>query len=145
MHQNTKRLNVKPLTVLFVCVHNSGRSQMAEALFNQLANGKARGLSAGVQPAETVNPVVVEAMGEVGIDISSNRPKMLTLEMAEQADRIITMGCSEEAGAACPAGFVESEDWKLEDPQGKPLPQVRVIRDEIKLMVQNLLQELKII
>jgi len=127
-------------TVLFVCVHNSGRSQMAEAFFNKLAGGKAQALSAGTQPAGEVNPVVVEAMREAGIDISSNKPKALTLEMVEKADRMITMGCGAEAGAVCPASFIETEDWALEDPKGKSLDQVRKIRDEIKARVMKLLK-----
>ena len=130
-------------TVLFVCVHNSGRSQMAEAFFNQLAKGKAQAVSSGTQPAESVNPVVVEAMKEVAIDISGNKPKMLTMDMIEKADRMITMGCGAEAGAVCPASFIKTEDWALEDPKGKPLEQVRKIRDEIKERVIRLLNELK--
>ena len=129
-------------TVLFVCVHNSGRSQMAEAFFNQLAEGKAQAYSAGTQPADKVNPVVIEAMREVGIDISSNRPKALTIDMVEKADRMITMGCGAEAEGVCPASFVETEDWALEDPKGKSLKQVRKIRDEIKEMVTKLLNEI---
>ena len=128
--------------VVFVCVHNSGRSQMAEAFFNQLAQGKALALSAGTQPGDSVNPVVVEAMREVGIDISGNKPKMLTLEMIEKADRMITMGCGADAGGLCPASFVETEDWALEDPKGKTLEQVRVIRDEIRKRVAKLMSEL---
>ena len=126
--------------VLFVCVHNSGRSQMAEAFFNQLAKGKAQALSAGTQPAQTVNPIVAEAMREVSIDISRNKPKALTMEMLEQADRVITMGCG--AKAVCPASFVQTEDWSLGDPEGKTLQQVRRIRDEIKNRVVKLLAEL---
>jgi arsenate reductase (thioredoxin) len=129
-------------TVVFVCVHNSGRSQMAEALFNQLTQGKARAYSAGTQPGDSINPVVVEAMKEVGIDISKNKPKLLTLEMVEQADRMITMGCGAEAGAVCPASFIETEDWALEDPKGKTIEQVRKIRDEIKDRVTKLIKEL---
>ena len=129
-------------TVLFVCVHNSGRSQMAEAFFNKLAGGKAQALSAGTQPADEVNPVVVEAMREAGIDISGNKPKALTLEMVEKADRMITMGCGAEAGAVCPATFIETEDWALEDPKGKSLERVRKIRDEIKERVVKLLTEI---
>ena len=129
-------------TVLFVCVHNSGRSQMAEAFFNQLAKGKAQALSAGTQPADKVNPLVVEAMKEIGIDISGNKPKALTIEMVEKADRMITMGCGAEAGAVCPASFIETEDWALEDPKGKSLEQVRKIRDEIKGRVDTLLNKL---
>jgi len=129
-------------TVLFVCVHNSGRSQMAEAFFNQMAKGKAQAYSAGTQPADKVNPVVVGAMKEVGIDISGNKPKALTFEMVEQSDKMITMGCGAEAGAVCPASFIETEDWALEDPKEKSLEQVRKIRDEIKERVINLLTEI---
>ncbi len=129
--------------VLFVCVHNSGRSQMAETFFNQLAMGKAQAFSAGTQPDDRVNPVVVEAMGEVGIDISSNKPKALTMDMVEKAHRRITMGCGAEAGAVCPASFIETEDWALEDPEGKTLEQVKKIRDEIKERVTKLLNQLK--
>ena len=129
-------------TVLFVCVHNSGRSQMAEAFFNQMAKGKAQAHSAGTQPSDKVNPVVVEVMREVGIDISSNRPKALTMDMVEKADKMITMGCGAEAGAVCPANFTETEDWALEDPHGKTLEGVRKIRDEIKEKVTRLVQEI---
>ena len=129
-------------TVLFVCIHNSGRSQMAEAFFNHMTKGKAEALSAGTQPAKNINPVVVEAMREVGVDISGNMPKALTLDMVEKADRVITMGCGAEAEAICPASFVETEDWALEDPSGKNLGQVRGIRDEIKEKVAKLIDEL---
>ncbi|MDD5703818.1 MAG: arsenate reductase ArsC [Dehalococcoidales bacterium] len=126
-------------TIIFVCVHNSGRSQMAEAFFNKLAKGKALALSAGTQPASEVNPVVVEAMREAGINISGNKPKMLTFDMVKKADRMITMGCGAEAEGVCPASFIETEDWALEDPKGKTLEQVRKIRDEIKARVIRLL------
>lgn len=129
-------------TILFVCVHNSGRSQMAEALFNRLAGGKAGALSAGTQPADKVNQTVVEAMREVGIDISGNKPKGLTMEMVEKADKMITMGCGAEAGAVCPANFIETEDWELEDPKGKSLEQVRKIRDEIQNRVKRLIEQI---
>ena len=132
--------NIK--TVLFVCVHNSGRSQMAEAFFNKLAGAKAQALSAGTQPADEVNPVVVEAMREAGINISGNKPKMLTLDMVRKADRMITMGCGAEAESTCPASFIETEDWALEDPKGKSLEQVRKIRDEIKERVNKLVKEI---
>jgi protein-tyrosine-phosphatase len=132
----------KTKTVLFVCVHNSGRSQMAEAFFNKLAGGKAQALSAGTQPANEVNPVVIEAMREAGINISGNKPKMLTMDMVEKAERMITMGCGAEAGAVCPASFIETEDWALEDPKGKSLAQVRKIRDEIKERVSKLVKEI---
>jgi len=128
-------------TVLFVCVHNSGRSQMAEDFFNNMAEGKAKAYSAGTQPAEGVNPVVVEAMQEVGIDISGNKPKLLTMDMLEQADVVVTMGCGVEG--VCPATFVETEEWELEDPKGKPLPEVRRIRDEIRAKVVELLGKIE--
>jgi arsenate reductase (thioredoxin) len=127
-------------TVLFVCVHNAGRSQMAEAFFNQMAQGKSKAVSAGSQPTETVNPIVTQAMQELGIDISQNKPKLLTIEMLEQANIVISMGCGEDA--ACPTAFVETEDWGVEDPQGKSLPQVRVIRDEIKNKIFMLLRKI---
>jgi arsenate reductase len=126
--------------VLFVCVHNAGRSQMAEAFFNEMARGKAKGLSAGTQPSKKVNPTVVKAMREVGIDISCRKPKMLTFEMLEDADRVITMGCSVEK--ACPASSVPTEDWQLDDPEGKPIGQVRQIRDEVKAQVERLAKAL---
>jgi len=115
---------------------------MAEAFFNKMTKGKARGISAGTQPSDKVNPVVVEAMREVGIDIRHKRPKILTLEMMEGVDRVITMGCGTEG--VCPAIFVPSEDWQLEDPEGKPIEQVRQIRDEVKSRVEKLIKELGI-
>jgi arsenate reductase (thioredoxin) len=129
-------------TVVFVCIHNAGRSQMAEAFFNQMAQGKAFAFSAGTQPGDKVNPVVVAVMKEAGIDISGNKPKMLTLEMIEKADKMITMGCGDDAGGLCPAGFIETEDWALDDPQGKTISEVRIIRDEIKKMVTALVQQI---
>ncbi len=126
-------------TVLFVCVGNSGRSQMAEAFFNQAAGSKARAISAGTKPAGAVDPRTIEVMREVGIDISAARPKALTMEMLEQADRVVTMGCGAEG--VCPASFVETEDWQLEDPKGKSLEEIRRIRDEIKTRVKRLLEK----
>ena len=126
-------------TVLFVCVGNSGRSQMAEAFFNQAAGSKARAISAGTKPAGAVDPRTIEVMREVGIDISAARPKALTMEMLDQADRVVTMGCGTEG--VCPASFVETEDWQLEDPKGKSLEEVRRIRDEIKTRVKRLLEK----
>ena len=128
--------------VLFVCVHNAGRSQMAEAFFNRIVEGKAVGFSAGTQITETINPVVVEAMQEVGIDISREKPKMLTLDMMDRADKVITMGCGVDG--ICPASIVPSEDWKLEDPAGKSIETVRKIRDEVKLRVEKLIVEMDI-
>ena len=129
-------------SVVFVCVHNSGRSQMAETFFNQMAEGKALAVSAGTQPGDKVNPVVVEAMRESGIDISGSKPKMLTMEMVEKADKMITMGCGADAGGLCPASFIETEDWALDDPKGKTVAEVRVIRDEIKRRVSDLLRKI---
>ena len=115
---------------------------MAEAFFNQMASGKAMAYSAGTQPADNVNPVVVEAMREVGIDISGNKPKGLTMDMVEKADRMITMGCGAAAEAVCPATFIQTEDWALEDPHDKSLEQVSKIRDEIKERVAKLVKEM---
>jgi arsenate reductase (thioredoxin) len=126
--------------VLFVCVHNSGRSQMAEAFFNRLAGNKAAASSAGTEPASAINPIVVQVMREAGLDISAKKPKLLTLEMMENADRVITMGCGAEK--VCPAGFVPMEDWQIEDPEGKSIEKVREIRDIIRIKVATLVKEL---
>ena len=131
-----------PKTILFVCVHNAGRSQMAEALFSQMAQGKAQAISAGTQPADKVNPVVAEAMNELGLDVAANQPRLLTFEMIDHADRMITMGCGAEAADLCPASFIDTEDWALDDPKGKTIEQVRQIRDEIKSRVKRLLDEI---
>lgn len=128
-------------TVLFVCIHNSGRSKMAEAFFNKLAGGKAKAISAGTQPADAINPIVVEAMREVDIDIGSSKPRALTTDMVEKADRMITMGCGADAAAVCPANLIEMEDWALDDPHGKTLGEVRKIRDEVEKRVAKLLEE----
>ncbi|MFO7996376.1 MAG: arsenate reductase ArsC [Dehalococcoidia bacterium] len=122
--------------VLFVCVHNSGRSQMAEAFFDQIAQDTAVAISAGTQPASQVNSTVVGAMREIGIEIGDKKPKLLTAEMLENADRVVTMGCSTEK--VCPATFVPSEDWQLEDPEGQPVEKVREIRDELQARVAEL-------
>lgn len=126
--------------VLFVCVGNSGRSQMAEALFNHFSAGRLVAVSAGTRPAASVSRTAIAAMAELGIDISAQRPKPLTQQMIQQADRIITMGC--DVGESCPAGFHPSEDWGLEDTQGQPLDKVRLIRDQIRERVLTLLTEL---
>lgn len=125
-------------TVLFICVHNAGRSQMAEAFFNQMAKGKARAISAGSHPAETVNPAAAAVMLEEGLNISGNKPKLLTQVMMYGVERAITMGC----GDACPVTTVKTEDWGLEDPKDKPIEQVRKIRDEIKTRVAKLVKEM---
>jgi arsenate reductase len=115
---------------------------MAEAFFNELARGQALGISAGTQPTDKVNPMVAEAMKEVGIDISNNKPKLLTIDMIDSADRMISMGCGVDAEAVCPVSLAETEDWELEDPQGKPIEQVRPIRDEIKERVHRLVKDI---
>ncbi len=113
---------------------------MAEAFFNHLAKGRAQACSAGTKPS-SLNTVVVEAMRETGIDISKNKPKLMTLEMAEQADRVITMGCG-GIESACPGAIIQAEDWGIEDPHGKSIEVVRKIRDEIETKVTTLLKEL---
>jgi arsenate reductase len=127
-------------TLLFVCVHNSGRSQIAEAFFNQLAKGKMMAISAGTQPTAQINSIVVTAMREIGIEIGDKKPKLLTAEMLESADRVITMGCN--VAEACPASFVPTEDWELDDPEGKPIEEVRQIREKIKARVEELVEGL---
>ena len=124
------------ITVVFACVHNAGRSQMAAAFFNALADpSKARAVSAGTQPADRVNPVVVEAMREAGIDISRAMPQRLTHTVAEQASLLVTMGCGDE----CPyVPGLQRDDWPLEDPAGQPLERVRAIRDDIRHRVHTL-------
>jgi arsenate reductase (thioredoxin) len=127
--------------ILFVCVENAGRSQMAEVFANYYGKGKLVASSADVMLADRVNPVVVEVMKEKGIDISQNQPKLLTLRMAEEADRIITMGCSVEE--ICPTPLLKNViDWGLEDPKGKPIEKVRQISDEIEDRVKELISEL---
>jgi arsenate reductase (thioredoxin) len=113
---------------------------MAEAFFNLLAGNKASGFSAGTKPASKINPTVVQVMREAGIDISSRKPKMLTLEILESADRVITMGCGVEE--TCPARIVPMEDWGIEDPEGKPIDKVRQIRVIIRNKVKTLIDEL---
>ena len=126
-------------TVLFVCVHNAGRSQMAAGWLRHLAGDRVQVLSAGSAPAAGINPVAVEAMAEVGIDITDQTPKKLEWETAESSDVIITMGC----GDACPIfPGKRYEDWKLEDPAGKGVEAVRPIRDEIRSRIEALLADL---
>jgi len=122
-------------TVIFACVHNAGRSQMAAAFFNRLVDpAKARAISAGTQPGLRVHPEVLEAMREVGIDLSGALPQRLT---AQRAALLVTMGCGDE----CPVmPGAERADWPLEDPKGKPIEKVRQIRDEIRRRVQDLVQ-----
>jgi arsenate reductase len=126
--------------ILFVCVENAGRSQMAEAFANHYGKGKLVASSAGVMLADRVNPLVVEVMKEKGIDISENKPKLLTTQMVQEADQIITMSCSVEK--FCPAPLLKNViDWALEDPKGKPAETVRQIRDEIETMVLKLIAD----
>jgi len=126
------------IKVLFVCVHNSGRSQMAEAFFKRHAAGEAIACSAGTCPASHVDRNVVEAMREIGIDISKQMPKILIPGMIEDADRVVTMGCMAEE--VCPALFIPTEDWHIEDPEGQSIEKVREIRDEIEGKVKLLLR-----
>jgi arsenate reductase (thioredoxin) len=126
-------------TVLFICVHNAGRSQMAAGYLRHLAAGRIDVLSAGSQPADEVNPVAVAAMAEDGIDIGHEQPKTLTDTAARQADVVITMGC----GDACPIyPGTRHEDWDLDDPAGQGLPAVRPIRDDIRRRVEHLITQL---
>ncbi len=124
---------------IFACVHNAGRSQMSAAFFNQFVDsGVARGISAGTQPAERVHPVVVEAMREVGIDLSEAKPQKLTAELAQGAEMLITMGCGDE----CPyVPGLRRDDWPLPDPKGQGIEAVRQTRDEIKRRIQSLLAQ----
>jgi arsenate reductase (thioredoxin) len=129
----------KKPSVLFVCVHNAGRSQMAAGYMQHLGAGRVDVLSAGSAPKDAINPVAIAAMAEEGIDIANNQPKILTPEAVQASDVVITMGC----GDACP--FYPGkryEDWVLEDPAGQAIESVRVIRDEIKARVEQLLAEI---
>ncbi|MHB8531216.1 MAG: arsenate reductase ArsC [Solirubrobacteraceae bacterium] len=126
-------------TALFLCLHNAGRSQMSQALFDRAAGGRHRAISAGTNPAERLHPEVIAAMAEIGIDLVDRVPQALTTELAEQADVVVTMGC----GDACP--FIPGTrylDWELPDPKGQPLDLVRATRDEIARRVTSLVAEL---
>ncbi len=126
-------------TVLFVCVHNAGRSQMAAGYMQHLSQGRVRVLSAGSAPKDSINPIAVQVMAEEGIDIANNQPKVLTTEAVKESDVVITMGC----GDTCP--FFPGkryEDWVLDDPAGQDIETVRRIRDEIRQRVSNLLSEI---
>ena len=125
--------------VLFVCVHNAGRSQMAAGYLSHLAGDRVTVLSAGSQPAEQVNSTAVQAMAEEGIDIAAEQPKILTAEAVQQSDVVITMGC----GDSCPIYTGKRyEDWELEDPAGRGIDEVRPIRDDIRRRIETLLSEL---
>ena len=126
-------------SVLFVCLHNAGRSQMSRALFERAAEGRHEAASAGTTPGEAVHPEVLEVMGELGIDLSGERPKKLTDDMAHWADVVVTMGCGDE----CP--YIPGKryiDWDLTDPKGRPVDEVRRIRDDIEQRVRSLVEEL---
>jgi arsenate reductase len=126
-------------TALFVCLHNAGRSQMSQALFERAAEGRHRALSAGTTPGDRVHPEVVEVMRELDIDLADRIPKALTTELAERADVVVTMGCGDE----CP--YIPGKrylDWDLEDPKGRPVDEVRATRDEIDRRVRELVEEL---
>lgn len=125
-------------TVIFACIHNAGRSQMAAALFNRFANpSKARAVSAGTAPGDRVHPEVVEVMRDKGIDLADIKPQKLTDQLAAQAQWLVTMGCGDQ----CPVvPGAKRDDWPLEDPKGKPRDRVREIRDDIEARVQKLVQ-----
>ena len=126
-------------TVLFVCVHNAGRSQMAAGFLQQLGDGRVEVLSAGSEPTDRVNPVAVAAMAEVGIDIAAATPKVLTADAVRVSDVVVTMGC----GDACPFfPGTRYEDWELDDPAGQGIEAVRPIRDEIRRRVEKLVEQL---
>ncbi len=126
-------------TVLFVCVHNAGRSQMAAALLAKLGEGRVEVRSAGSDPADEVNPAAIEALAEVGVDLSGEQPELLATDAVREADAVITMGC----GDACPVfPGKHYEDWDLEDPAGADLETVRRIRDEIERRVRDLIERL---
>jgi arsenate reductase len=126
-------------TVLFVCLHNAGRSQMSQALFERAAGGRHKALSAGTTPAERVHPEVVEAMRELGVDLSGNVPRALTRDLVEPADVVVTMGCGDECPYVPGKRYV---DWELPDPKGRPLEEVRATRDDIAGRVEALVEEL---
>jgi len=126
--------------ILFVCVENAGRSQMAEAFAKHYGNNKVQAVSAGTMPSSEINPIVIQAMREKGIDISLNKPKQITTQMVQEADTIVVMGCSAEG--FCPAPLLgKVKDWNIEDPKGKPTEKVREIRDEIERKVRTLVEE----
>jgi arsenate reductase (thioredoxin) len=124
--------------VLFVCLHNAGRSQMSQALFERTGAGRHTAISAGTTPAERVHPEVVEVMRELDIDLSDHRPQLLTRELAEQADIVVTMGCGDECPYIPGKRYIE---WDLPDPKGRPLDEVRAIRDDIVRRIDSLMAD----
>ena len=127
--------------VLFVCVENAGRSQMAEGFFKKLAPSDYDGISAGTKPISEINPLAIQAMKEVDIDISQNQSKLITNEMISESNSVVNMGCMDKE--SCPALFVEDvAEWGIEDPKGKPIEDIRRIRDSIEIKVKELVSEL---
>ena len=126
-------------TVLFVCLHNAGRSQMSQALFERAADGRHTAVSAGTTPAEHVHPEVVEVMRELGLDLAERRPRLLTRELAEGADVVVTMGCGDQCPSIPGKRYI---NWELDDPKGRPVDEVRATRDEIARRVGELVAEL---
>ena len=127
--------------ILFVCVENAGRSQMAEGFFRKIAPDAYQGISAGTKPVSEINPLAIQAMKEVDIDISDNKSKLVTNEMIEESDSVVNMGCMDKE--SCPALFVEEiDDWDIEDPKGKSIEEIRRIRDSIETKVKKLVSEL---
>ncbi len=138
----TKLAVANIMNVLYVCVHNAGRSQMAEAITNHLANAQSLGIqakSAGTVGGKQLNPQAVEALSEIGISLKGHEPKFLTPEMVSEADQIISMGCGVDA-EACPTKFLLTEDWELDDPAGQDIEAVRIIRDQIIQRVETMMK-----
>lgn len=127
-----------------MCIHNSGRSQIAEAFANKLGAGRVVAESAGTEAADGLNQAAVQAMEEIGYDMSGHHPKIMTMEMVNSADRMITMGCGVDTEGVCPASYIPTEDWGLEDPKGQPTEKVRQIRDQIEARVRNLIEEMTV-
>ena len=127
--------------ILFVCVENAGRSQMAECFFKKIAPDGYEGISAGTKPASQINPLAIQAMKEIDVDISQNKSKLITNKMIEESDVVVNMGCIDKE--SCTALFVEEiDDWNIQDPKGKPIEEVRKIRDSIESKVNGLVSEL---
>jgi len=127
--------------ILFVCVENAGRSQMAECFFKKIAPDGYEGISAGTKPASQINPLAIQAMKEIDVDISQNKSKLITNKMIEESDVVVNMGCIDKE--SCTALFVEGiDDWNIQDPKGKPIEEVRKIRDSIESKVNGLVSEL---
>jgi protein-tyrosine-phosphatase len=125
--------------VLFVCLHNAGRSQMSQALFERAAGGRHTAASAGAAPVARVHPEVVEVMGELGVDLAGRRPQLLTRELAERADVVVTMGCGDQCPVIPGKRYI---DWDLPDPKGRPVEEVRGTRDQIAARVESLIEAL---